>query len=152
VQQFTEENFLRWDSLGEFFALAASFEHLGITQNHAKAKVLAETLDEANGKFLENDKSPARKVGAGIDNRGSHFYLALYWALALAAQNSDAELQAIFKPVAEKLTANEKQIVAELIAVQGKPADIGGYYQPDDTKASAALRPSKTLNEILAKL
>ncbi len=152
VQQFTEENFLRWDSLGEFFALAASFEHLGITQNHPQAKVLAETLDEANGKFLEYDKSPARKVGAGIDNRGSHFYLALYWAQALAAQNKDAVLKAVFTPVAEKLTANEKQIVAELIAVQGKPADIGGYYRPDDAKASAALRPSATLNAILAAI
>ena len=152
VQQFTEENFLRWDSLGEFFALAASFEHLGITQNHAKAKVLAETLDEANGKFLEFDKSPARKVGAGIDNRGSHFYLGLYWAQALAAQNKDAELKAVFTPVAEKLTASEKQIVAELIAVQGKPVDIGGYYKPDDAKASVALRPSATFNTILATL
>ena len=150
VQQFTEENFLRWDSLGEFFALAASFEHLGITQKHAKAKVLAETLDEANGKFLEYDKSPARKVGAGIDNRGSHFYLCLYWAQALVTQNADAELKAIFTPIAEKLTAAEKQIVAEMIAVQGKPADIGGYYKPEDAKASAALRPSKTLNNILA--
>jgi isocitrate dehydrogenase len=152
VQQFTEENFLRWDSLGEFFALAASFEHLGITQNHAKAKVLAETLDEANGKFLENDKSPARKVGAGIDNRGSHFYLALYWAQALATQNKDAELKKLFTPVAAALMLQETKIVAELIAVQGKPADIGGYYQPDDAKASAALRPSKTLNDILATL
>ncbi|MGC4071213.1 MAG: NADP-dependent isocitrate dehydrogenase [Nibricoccus sp.] len=152
VQQFQEENFLRWDSLGEFFALAASFEHLGITQNNAKAKVLADTLDEANGKFLENDKSPARKVGAGIDNRGSHFYLALYWAQALAAQSKDAELKKLFTPVAEKLTASEKQIVSELIAVQGKPADIGGYYRPDDKKASAALRPSTTLNGILATL
>jgi isocitrate dehydrogenase len=152
VQQFTEENFLRWDSLGEFFALAASFEHLGITQNNARAKVLAETLDEANGKFLENDKSPARKVGAGIDNRGSHFYLALYWAQALAAQNKDAELKKVFAPYAEKLAAAEKQIVAELIAVQGKPADIGGYYRPDDSKASAALRPSATFNTILATL
>jgi isocitrate dehydrogenase len=150
VQQFTEENFLRWDSLGEFFALAASLEHLGITQNHAKAKVLADTLDEANGKFLENDKSPARKVGAGIDNRGSHFYLALYWAQALAAQTKDAELKKIFTPIAEKLTANEKQIVSEMIAVQGKPADIGGYYRPDDAKASLALRPSATLNGIFA--
>ena len=149
VQQFNEENFLRWDSLGEFFALAASFEHLGITQNHAKAKVLAETLDEANGKFLENDKSPARKVGAGIDNRGSHFYLALYWAQALAAQSSDSELKSLFSPVAEKLAAAEKQIVSELIAVQGKPTDIGGYYQPDDKKAAAALRPSSTFNDIL---
>ncbi len=152
VQQFTEENFLRWDSLGEFFALAASFEHLGITQKHAKAKVLADTLDEANGKFLEYDKSPARKVGAGIDNRGSHFYLALYWAQALAAQSKDTDLKAIFTPIAEKLTASEKQIVAEMIAVQGKPADIGGYYRPDDKKASFALRPSKTLNDILATL
>jgi isocitrate dehydrogenase len=152
VQQFTEENFLRWDSLGEFFALAASFEHLGISQNHAKAKVLAETLDEANGKFLEFDKSPARKVGAGIDNRGSHFYLGLYWAQALAAQNKDAELKAVFTPVAEKLTASEKQIVAELIGVQGKPVDIGGYYKPDDAKASVALRPSATFNTILATL
>jgi isocitrate dehydrogenase len=105
VQQFTEENFLRWDSLGEFFALAASFEHLSETLQNAKAKVLAETLDEANGKFLENDKSPARKVGAGIDNRGSHFYLALYWAQALAAQTSDAELKAQFTPIAEELTS-----------------------------------------------
>jgi isocitrate dehydrogenase len=152
VEQFTQENFLRWDSLGEFFALAASFEHLAITQKHAKAKVLADTLDEANGKFLENDKSPARKVGAGIDNRGSHFYLALYWAQALAAQTADQELQTLFKPIAEKLTAAEQQIVSELIAVQGKPADIGGYYQPDDNKASAALRPSATLNQILSAL
>jgi isocitrate dehydrogenase len=152
VQQFTEENFLRWDSLGEFFALAASFEHLGITQNHAKAKVLAESLDEANGKFLENDKSPARKVGAGIDNRGSHFYLALYWAQALANQKQDAELARRFGPVAEKLAAAEKQIVQELVSVQGKPTDIGGYYQPDAAKASAALRPSRTFNEILAAL
>jgi isocitrate dehydrogenase len=152
VQQFTEENFLRWDSLGEFFALAASFEHLGLSQNHAKAKVLAETLDAANGKFLENDKSPARKVGAGIDNRGSHFYLALYWAQALAAQGQDAELKALFEPIADKLTAGEAQIVAELIAVQGKPADIGGYYQPDAAKVSAAMRPSATFNSILALL
>jgi isocitrate dehydrogenase len=152
VQQFTEENFLRWDSLGEFFALAASLEHLGISQNHAKARVLAETLDEANGKFLENDKSPARKVGAGIDNRGSHFYLALYWAQALAAQTQDTELKVVFTPVAEKMTASEPQIVSELIAVQGKPADIGGYYRPDAAKASAALRPSGTLNTILSTL
>jgi isocitrate dehydrogenase len=152
VQQFTEENFLRWDSLGEFFALAASFEHLGITQNHAKAKVLAETLDTANGKFLEFDKSPARKVGAGIDNRGSHFYLALYWAEALATQHKDEELHRLFVPVYAELAANEEQIVKELIAVQGKPADIGGYYQPDDAKASAALRPSQTLNTILASV
>jgi isocitrate dehydrogenase len=152
VQQFTEENFLRWDSLGEFFALAASLEHLSITQNHAKARVLAETLDEANGKFLENDKSPARKVGAGIDNRGSHFYLALYWAQALAAQSQDAQLKAVFTPVAEKLTAGEAQIVSELVAVQGNPADIGGYYRPEPAKASAAMRPSGTFNAVLASL
>jgi isocitrate dehydrogenase len=152
VQQFTEENFLRWDSLGEFFALAASLEHLAISQNHAKAKVLADTLDEANGKFLENDKSPARKVGAGIDNRGSHFYLALYWAQALASQTQDSTLKAIFAPVAEKLAASETQIVKELISVQGAPADIGGYYRPDPAKASAALRPSQTFNAILGAL
>jgi isocitrate dehydrogenase len=150
VQQFTEENFLRWDSLGEFFALAASFEHLGETFQHAGAKLLAETMDEANGKFLEYDKSPARKVGAGIDNRGSHFYLALYWAQALAAQNKDAKLKAIFTPIAAQLVANEQKIVAEMIAVQGKPADIGGYYKPDAAKASVALRPSATFNGILA--
>jgi isocitrate dehydrogenase len=152
VQQFTEENFLRWDSLGEFFALAASFEHLSETFHHAPAKVLADTLDEANGKFLENDKSPARKVGAGIDNRGSHFYLALYWAQALSAQTNDAALRATFTSLAEKLAANEAKIVSELNAVQGKPADIGGYYKPDDAKASAAMRPSATLNEILGQL
>ena len=152
VQQFTEENFLRWDSLGEFFALAASLEHLGITQNYAKAKVLAETLDAANGKFLENDKSPARKVGTGIDIRGSHFYLALYWAQALAAQTTDPELKGIFTPIAEKLAAGEKQIVGEMVAVQGKPVDIGGYYLPDEAKASAALRPSQLLNAVLTSL
>ncbi|MBL9216411.1 MAG: NADP-dependent isocitrate dehydrogenase [Opitutaceae bacterium] len=151
VEQFLQENYLRWDSLGEFFALAASFEHLGIVAKHAKAKVLADTLDAANGKFLEHDRSPGRKLGT-IDNRGSHFYLALYWAQALAAQNTDADLQRRFTPVAEKLTAAEKQIVAELIAVQGKPCDVGGYYQPDDTKASVALRPSQTLNAILAAI
>jgi isocitrate dehydrogenase len=148
VEQFIEENYLRWDSLGEFFALAASFEHLAQTQNNAKAKVLAETLDAANGQFLENDRSPGRKLGT-IDNRGSHFYLALYWAKELAAQTSDPELKAIFTPIAEKLIANEATIVAELIAVQGKPVNIGGYYMPDDEKAFAALRPSKTLNAIL---
>ncbi len=152
VQQFTEENFLRWDSLGEFFALAASLEHLGISQNHAKAKVLASTLDEANGRFLETDKSPARKVGAGIDNRGSHFYLALYWAQALAVQDQDAELKALFTPVAEKLVSSEAQIVSELVGVQGKLADIGGYFRPDAKKAAEALRPSQTFNSILGSL
>lgn len=151
VEQFQQENYLRWDSLGEFFALAASFEHLAVTQRHARAKVLADTLDAANGKFLETDKSPGRKLGT-IDNRGSHFYLALYWAQALAAQDADAELKRTFTPVAAKLTAAEQQIVAELVAVQGRPADVGGYYQPDDAKASAALRPSATFNAILAQL
>jgi isocitrate dehydrogenase len=151
VEQFLQENYLRWDSLGEFFALAASFEHLSQTFKNAKAKVLADTLDEATGKFLENDRSPGRKLGT-TDNRGSHFYLALYWAQALAKQTGDAELQKLFAPIAEKLTANETKIAAELIAVQGKPCDVGGYYQPDDAKAFAALRPSKTLNDILAAL
>jgi isocitrate dehydrogenase len=151
VQQFQEENYLRWDSLGEFFALAASFEHLADTFKHAKAKVLADTLDAANGKFLEEDRSPGRKLGS-IDNRGSHFYLALYWAQALAAQGSDADLAATFKPIAAALTENESKIVAELLAVQGSAADVGGYYKPDAAKADAALRPSATLNSILAKL
>ncbi len=151
VEQFLQENYLRWDSLGEFFALAASFEHLSIVEKNAKAKVLADTLDQATGKFLENDKSPGRKLGT-IDNRGSHFYLALYWAGALAAQTTDAELAATFAPLAEKLAAAEKQIVDELLAVQGKPVDIGGYYRPDDAKASSALRPSPTLNTALASL
>jgi isocitrate dehydrogenase len=151
VQQFLAENYLRWDSLGEFLALAVSLEHLSETFGNTKAKVLADTLDEATGKFLINNKSPSRKVG-GIDNRGSHFYLALYWAQALAAQDKDPELKAIFTPIAEKLTANEQKIAGELIAVQGKPVDIGGYYRPDDAKASAAMRPSATFNEILQDL
>jgi isocitrate dehydrogenase len=151
VEQFQQENYLRWDSLGEFFALAASFEHLAITQKHAKAKVLADTLDQANGKFLETDKSPGRKLGT-IDNRGSHFYLALYWAQALGAQTADADLQQRFKPIADALTMTEKNIVAELLAVQGKPTEVGGYYQPDDKKASEALRPSATFNRILATI
>jgi isocitrate dehydrogenase len=151
VEQFLQENYLRWDSLGEFFAIAASFEHLGITQKHAKAKVLAETLDAANGKFLENDRSPGRKLGT-IDNRGSHIYLALYWAQELARQTTDAELQKLFAPIAAALTLNEGKIVSELLAVQGKPVDVGGYYQPDTAKATAALRPSPTFNQILAQL
>jgi isocitrate dehydrogenase len=151
VQQFQKEGYLRWDSLGEFSAFAASLEHVANAFNNAKAAVLAETLDLAIAKFLDNDKSPARKVGQ-IDNRGSHFYLALYWAQALAAQDKDKELKAIFTPIAEQLTANEQKIAAELLAVQGKPVDIGGYYQPDDNLASAALRPSTTFNAILAKL
>ena len=151
VEQFLAENYLRWDSLGEFFALAASFEHLSQVFKHAKAKVLADTLDAANGKFLENNKSPGRKLGT-IDNRGSHFYLALYWAQALASQITDLELQKVFAPIAEKLTAAEPQIAAELLAVQGKPNDVGGYYQPSDELASAAMRPSDTLNAILASV
>ena len=151
VQQFLEENYLRWDSLGEFLALAVSFEHLSETCKNARAKVLADTLDAATGKFLQEDRSPGRKLGT-IDNRGSHFYLALYWAQSLAAQNADAELKAQFTPIAEELTANEKKIVEELLAVQGKPVEIGGYYKPDQAKADAALRPSATFNAILAKV
>ena len=151
VEQFTQENYLRWDSLGEFLALAVSLEHLSETFHIAKAKILADTLDEATGKFLIEDKSPARKV-PGIDNRGSHFYLTLYWAQALAAQDKDSELKAVFAPIAAELAASEAKIVEELLAVQGKPVDIGGYYKPDDALASAALRPSPTFNAILAKL
>jgi isocitrate dehydrogenase len=151
VQQFTEEGYLRWDSLGEFLALGVSLEHLGQTLNNAKALVLSETLDAANEKFLENDKSPARKVGE-LDNRGSHFYLALYWAQALAAQNKDAELKAKFEPIAAELTANEAKIDAELIAAQGKPQEIGGYYHPNFELTDKAMRPSATFNAILAKL
>jgi isocitrate dehydrogenase len=151
VEQFQQEGYLRWDSLGEFLALGASLEHLGHTYKNAKALVLAEALDTAIGQFLENNRNPARKVG-GIDNRGSHFYLALYWAQALAAQSKDAELQARFKPLAETLAKNEIKINAELIGAQGKPVDIGGYYMPDDSRASAAMRPSATLNAAIAAL
>jgi isocitrate dehydrogenase len=151
VQQFTAENYLRWDSLGEFFALAASLEHLAETTGNKKAMVLAETLDKANGKFLEENKSPGRKLGT-LDNRGSHFYLTLYWAQALASQDEDAELKRIFTPVAAEFATNEQNIVAELAAVQGKPTDIGGYYRPDDAKASAVMRPSATFNRILSSI
>uniref|UniRef100_UPI00262DA771 NADP-dependent isocitrate dehydrogenase n=1 Tax=Pseudomonas sp. TaxID=306 RepID=UPI00262DA771 len=151
VQQLLEENFLRWDSLGEFLALAASLEHLGTTYNNPKALVLAKTLDQATGQFLDNNKSPSRKVG-NIDNRGSHFYLALYWAQALAAQTEDKELQAQFAPVAKAMTENEATIVAELNAVQGKPVDIGGYYHADADKVSKVMRPSATLNAIIASV
>ncbi|HEY5777887.1 MAG TPA: NADP-dependent isocitrate dehydrogenase [Terrimicrobiaceae bacterium] len=151
VQQFTAENYLRWDSLGEFLALAVSLEHLSDTFGNPKAKVLADTLDEATGKFLINNKSPSRKVG-GIDNRGSHFYLTLYWAQALAAQDKDPDLKATFTPIAEKLAANEQKIAGELLAVQGKPVDIGGYYHPNDAKVSTAMRPSATFNGILSAL
>jgi len=148
VDQFLQEGYLRWDSLGEFLALAVSLEHVGQTQGNAKALVLAEALDAATEKFLENDKSPARKVGQ-LDNRGSHFYLALYWAEALASQDKDEELKARFTPIAEKLKANESTINEELIGAQGKPQDIGGYYFPDDRLAAEAMRPSSTLNAII---
>ncbi|MFJ5934486.1 NADP-dependent isocitrate dehydrogenase [Streptomyces sp. NPDC093071] len=151
VQQLVKENYLRWDSLGEFFALAASFEHLATTTGNTRAQVLADTLDRATGTFLNEDKSPTRRLG-GIDNRGSHFYLALYWAQELAAQTEDADLAKAFAPFAENLAANEQKIVDELIAVQGSPAEIGGYYQPDPAKAAAVMRPSATLNEALASL
>jgi len=151
VQQLLAENYLRWDSLGEFFALAASFEHLAEVTGNARAQVLADTLDRATGTFLDQDKSPTRRVG-GIDNRGSHFYLALYWAQELAAQSEDAELAAVFGPLAEKLAAAEPTIVDELVTVQGSPADIGGYYRPDPAKATAVMRPSATFNEALDSL
>ena len=151
VQQLVEENFLRWDSLGEFLALAASLEHLGTTYNNPKALVLATALDKATGQFLNNNKSPSRKVG-GIDNRGSHFYLATYWAQALAEQTEDTALQAQFTQLAKTLADNEATIVAELNAVQGKPLDIGGYYFATPELASKAMRPSKTLNEAIDAL
>ncbi|MDR2224242.1 MAG: NADP-dependent isocitrate dehydrogenase [Flavobacteriaceae bacterium] len=148
IEQFIEEGYLRWDSLGEFLALGASFEHLSQTQNNAKAMVLAETLDEATAKFLDNDKSPARKVGS-IDNRGSHFYLAMYWAEALANQTKDAELQAKFAPIAKAMAENEAKINEELIGAQGKAQDIVGYYQPNTEATTKAMRPSATLNTIV---
>jgi isocitrate dehydrogenase len=148
VQQLVEENHLRWDSLGEFLALAVSLEDLGLKTGNAKAKVLAKTLDSATGKLLDNNKNPSPKTGQ-LDNRGSQFYLAMYWAQDLAAQTEDAGLAAQFAPLAKALTDNEQTIVAELAAVQGKPADIGGYYQPDFDKLTAVMRPSKTLNALL---
>jgi isocitrate dehydrogenase len=151
VEQFQKEDYLRWDSLGEFLALGASLEHLAQTTGNEDVKVLAETLDEANGKILEDNRSPARKVGE-LDNRGSHFYLALYWAQALARRDNSTGLAARFKPLAEKLAANAAKIDAELIAAQGKPVDIGGYYLPDQTKTSKAMRPSATLNAALDTL
>ena len=151
VQQLVKENYLRWDSLGEFFALAASFEHLAQNTGNARAQVLADTLDRATGTFLNEDKSPSRRLG-GIDNRGSHFYLALYWAQELAGQGVDAQLAEAFAPLAKTLTEQEQTIVDELIAVQGSPVDIGGYYQPVAAKAAAVMRPSKTLNDALATL
>ncbi|GAA3197736.1 MULTISPECIES: NADP-dependent isocitrate dehydrogenase [Streptomyces] len=151
VQQLVKENYLRWDSLGEFFALAASFEHLASTTGNARAQVLADTLDRATGTFLNEDKSPSRKLG-GIDNRGSHFYLALYWAQELAKQTDDAQLAEAFAALAETLTAQEQKIVDELVAVQGSPVDLGGYYQPAAAKAAAVMRPSATFNQALADL
>ncbi|WP_396668734.1 NADP-dependent isocitrate dehydrogenase [Microbacterium sp. R86528] len=151
VQQLVEQNYLRWDSLGEFFALAASLEHLATFTDNSRAKVLADTLDAATGTFLENDKSPGRALGT-IDNRGSHFYLALYWAQELAAQTDDADLAAAFAPVAETLAADEDKIVAELIAVQGSPAEIGGYYRPNSDLVTAVMRPSATFNSVIDAL
>jgi isocitrate dehydrogenase len=151
VQQLVKENHLRWDSLGEFLALAESFSHLGNVTDNARARILADTLDRATGTFLNENKSPSRKVGE-IDNRGSHFYLALYWAQELAAQSEDKDLAAAFAELASTLEAQEATINEELLAVQGEPADVGGYYRPDPEKAFAVMRPSKTFNEALAIL
>jgi isocitrate dehydrogenase len=151
VQQLVEENHLRWDSLGEFLALAVSFEDLGLKTGNAKAKILAATLDDATGKLLDNRKSPSPKTGE-LDNRGSQFYLSMYWAQELAAQTDDAELAAHFAPLAKSLADNEAKIVAELLAVQGKPVDVGGYYKLDEAKVSAAMRPSATFNNAIATL
>jgi isocitrate dehydrogenase len=151
VQQLVKENYLRWDSLGEFLALAASFEHFATATGNARAQILADTLDRATETFLEENKSPTRRVG-GIDNRGSHFYLALYWAQELAAQSQDPQLAEAFAPLAKTLAEQEETIVAELLAVQGSPADIGGYYQPDPAKAAAVMRPSATFNQAIASL
>jgi isocitrate dehydrogenase len=151
VQQLVKEDYLRWDSLGEFFALVPSLEHYAAATNNPKAKVLADTLDRATATFLNEDKSPTRRVG-GIDNRGSHFFLSLYWAQELASQTDDADLAKAFAPLAETLASNEQKIIDELNAVQGKPADIGGYYQPDPAKAAKVMRPSTTWNEVLASL
>ncbi|HZR50772.1 MAG TPA: NADP-dependent isocitrate dehydrogenase, partial [Streptosporangiaceae bacterium] len=151
VQQLLKENYLRWDSLGEFFALAASFEHLARVTGNPKAEVLAVTLDRATETFLNEDRSPSRKLG-GIDNRGSHFYLALYWAQELAAQDEDEELRAVFAPLAKVLADGEQVIVGELAAVQGEPVELGGYYRPDPARADAVMRPSATFNAALAAL
>lgn len=148
VQQLVQENFLRWDSLGEFLALAVSIEHLANQTGDNQAKVLVDTLNQATSRFLDNDKSPGRKLGQ-LDNRGSHFYLALYWAQALATQSDDLTLQVRFKPMAEELAANEATILAELSQVQGHAVDLGGYYHPDKAKTDAVMRPSATLNRII---
>jgi isocitrate dehydrogenase len=151
VQQLLKENHLRWDSLGEFLALAVSFEHLATTAGNARAQVLADTLDRATGTFLLENKSPSRRAGE-LDNRGSHYFLARYWAEELAKQTDDADLAAAFSSVAGELSSKEDTIVGELAEVQGSPVDIGGYYHPDDAKASAVMRPSATLNKVLATL
>ena len=151
VEQLVEENHLRWDSLGEFLALAVSLEHLGETNNNDKTKVLAEALDDATDKLLDNKKGPSRRTGE-LDNRGSHFYLAMYWAEALASQNTNAELKAQFAPIAEKMATNETDIVSELNKIQGNVAPIGGYYEPTDNLADAIMKPSETLNAILASI
>jgi len=151
VQQLLEENHLRWDSLGEFLALAVSLDEMGIKNDNKRARVLGQALDKATGKLLENNKSPSRKTGE-LDNRGSHFYLAMYWAQELAAQSEDADLAAIFKPLAEAMTANEQKIIGELAAAQGHPVEIGGYYHADPAKAAAVMRPSATLNGLLESL
>jgi isocitrate dehydrogenase len=148
VKQLVEENHLRWDSLGEFLALAVSLEELGIKTGNKKATVLAKTLDDATGKLLDNNKSPSPRTGE-LDNRGSQFYLAMYWAQELAAQTDDKDLQAQFAPLAKSLTENEQKIVSELSSVQGKPVDIGGYYLADAEKTKAVMRPSATLNALL---
>ncbi|NNC70467.1 MAG: NADP-dependent isocitrate dehydrogenase, partial [Flavobacteriaceae bacterium] len=151
VQQFVTENHLRWDSLGEFLALAVSLEHLAETNDNKKAKVLATTLDDATDKFLDNKKSPSRVAGE-LDNRGSHFFLAMYWAQALAHQNDDEELKELFTSVAKKMETNQHTIIEELNAIQGDSVDIGGYYKPNDTLANTAMRPNKTFNNILAEI
>jgi isocitrate dehydrogenase len=151
VQQLQEENHLRWDSLGEYMAIAVSLEDVGYKYHTKKAMILARTLDEATGKLLDTNKSPSPKAGQ-LDNRGSHFYLALYWAQALAAQSDDPALKAYFAPLAKQLADNEKKIVDELTAVQGKPADVGGYYAFSPTKASAVMRPSSTFNAVVDAL
>ncbi len=151
VQQLVKENYLRWDSLGEFLALAESFEKFAEQTDNPKAKVLGLALDRATGTFLDENRSPGRKLGT-IDNRGSHFYVALYWARELAGQTDDAELADAFAALAKTLGENEEAIAQELIDVQGSPADVGGYYRPDDDKASAVMRPSKTFNEALGSL
>jgi isocitrate dehydrogenase len=151
VQQLVKENYLRWDSLGEFLALAVSFEHLAAVTGNARAKILGETLDRATGRLLDENKGPARKVGQ-IDNRGSHVWLALFWAQELASQTDDAELAAKFAQVAQALADNEATISQELVDAQGHPVDIGGYYRPDQALVDAVMRPSKTFNEIIATL